>query len=83
MPEELDLPELPESIRGLWDVFLELHMARTPGAMGMGPLTYHDLDAYQRVTSLELTPWEVQTILCVDRAALAVVNDPASSKRTD
>lgn len=38
--------------------------------MGPGAISYTELDAYQRVTGVRLTPNEVETILALDRVYL-------------
>lgn len=38
--------------------------------MGPGPISYRDVLAWQQVSRIALTPWEVDTIMELDRAAL-------------
>lgn len=41
--------------------------------MGPSPITFQEIDAYQRVTLHRLTAWEVQLIRRLDQVILAVM----------
>jgi len=73
-----DVPELaldvPPAGAALWQAFVELSGARTPGAA----VHYSEIESWQRLHGVALTPWEVGTICAMDRAVLAA----AESKRT-
>ncbi len=59
----------------LAQVFMELHCARPTGGMLVGAILLSEIDAWQRVFNVPLTPWEVETILHIDRAALTEMMD--------
>ena len=75
-PPELQVPPVPPGAEALWQAFNELSGARVPGGMGIGPITLSEIAAWQDVFRVRLTPWEVETILAIDRAALTAVNEP-------
>lgn len=64
---ELELPPLPPAAVGLWEVFLELHVAR-PAAMAPGMLSYADIDAYARLHRVRFSTWELTTLRLLDAA---------------
>ena len=43
--------------------------------MAVGSILLSEIDAWQRVFDITLTPWEVETILHIDRAALTEMMD--------
>ena len=53
----------------LWDTFIELHNKRTSG-MGPSPLGWRDLHAWQALRQVTLTPWEIDTLMALDTAAM-------------
>lgn len=65
----LDGPPCPMECWHVWTLFLELHGTR--GAAGMGdllPITYVELDAFQRLTRRSLSPEEVRLLRAADLA---------------
>ena len=61
---------LPPTVATLWSAFVALSGTRMPVADGgMAPITFGEIEAWQRLTGVRLTPWEVETLLAVDRAA--------------
>ena len=78
---ELDVPPFPEPLRRLWDKFLSLHEGRTYGINGANPITYLDMDAWMRVTRNSLAPWEVTSIMKIDKAWIKVIN--TDEEKTD
>lgn len=60
-------PELPSIARPIWRAFLELHRTRS-GGFGPGPITYAEIDAWQRTMCVRLLPWEVFALRRVDDA---------------
>jgi hypothetical protein len=62
-------PELPLGARHIWRAFLELHRTRS-GGFGPGPITYAEIDAWQRTMCLRLLPWEIFALRRVDDAFL-------------
>ncbi len=51
---------------------MELHCSRPAGGMSMSisPILFSELLAYQQVFKVELSPFEVETIFFIDRAAI-------------
>jgi hypothetical protein len=43
--------------------------------MSVGAILLSEINAWQRVFHIALTPWEVETILHIDRAALTEMMD--------
>ncbi|MBX3634050.1 MAG: hypothetical protein KF683_01405 [Rubrivivax sp.] len=63
---------VPPAGAALWDAFCELAAAR-PAAMGAGAVPMTEVLAWQQLHGVRLTPWEVGTLLAMDRAALAAI----------
>ena len=57
----------------LWSVFIELDAAR-PVGMQRGAVPHSEVAAWQQLAGVRLTPWEVDTLLAMDRAAIAAAN---------
>lgn len=53
----------PEAGRAVWEVFCAV-------STGAAPLTWLELDAWQRVNRIELTAWERDTVMAMDRAVI-------------
>lgn len=51
--------------------FMDLHMSRPSGGFGAGAIPLSEVIAWQQAMNVRLTPWETETILHLDRAALA------------
>lgn len=71
-PTMAEMPPLPDGCGKLWSDFLELHSTRGVGMSGPLRISYSDIDAYQRVRSVSLSPWEVGSIVAADRAYMDV-----------
>ena len=56
----------PGPLGYLWSLFLELHNHRGSGGMGPSPITWPDLDAWQRLTRRTLAPWEFDLLGALD-----------------
>ncbi len=56
-------------------VFMDLHTTRPAGGFGSSAIPISEINAWQRAMNLRLTPWEVETILHLDRAALYEMMD--------
>lgn len=48
---------------------MELHCSR-PSGMSITPILFSEIQAYQKVFAVELLPFEVETVLFIDRAAI-------------
>ncbi len=52
---------LPRAGAALWDVYRAIRSA--------GPVRHSEIRAWEEINRWRLSPWEVETLLCVDRAA--------------
>lgn len=71
---------VPPAGAALWETFCELAAAR-PAGMGPGAVPMAELQAWQQLHGVRLTPWEVGTLLAMDRAALAAMAGAANDDR--
>ena len=62
-PPELQIPPIPASCKILWDVFLQLYGANSKG-INFGEITH-----WQTLNDVVLNPWELDTILALDKVA--------------
>lgn len=51
------------------NAFIELHGARPASGFGISAIPLSEVNAWQQTMGVRLTPWEVETILHLDRAA--------------
>lgn len=65
------LQPVPRQVEALWSAFLVLRSA------SKGPLLHSELLAWQQINRVQLTPWEVETMLCCDRTARDAEQTPA------
>lgn len=63
----------------LWEAFAELSASR-PAGFGLAAVPHSEIEAWQRLHRVRLTPWEIETIMDMDRAALAAL--AANTPRT-
>lgn len=63
--------ELPPLLDPLWSDFLQLHRARGSNGFSPSPISFADIDAWQRVTGFKLRPWQLECIRRADEAYLA------------
>lgn len=73
MPAELDIPELPECVTGLWSAFLALNAARGSSGFGPMPIGFSDLRDYAEIIGWPISAWEADTVMEMDRAALSTL----------
>lgn len=71
-PTLANAPVLVEELDQLWRDFLALH--KTRGSSGFGPasISYHDIDAYQRVEGFRFKRWQIDAIRKADEAYIRV-----------
>lgn len=65
-------PPCPPLAARAWEVFGQLHGTRSIGMGGVGPITFGEMDAFQRLTRQRLTPLDVALIREADSVFLAV-----------
>lgn len=59
---------LPAAVAYLWEWFADLAGGCAPGE----PISCCEIEAWQRLGGVQLTPWEFDTLRAMDRAALRV-----------
>lgn len=64
-------PEVPRCCMTIVAAFGQLSAAR-PAGMGMSAIPPTEIDAWQRLYGLRLTPWELDTLTAMDGAAMSV-----------
>lgn len=69
---------VPQGLTGLWDAYVELSAMR-PAGMGASCIPGTEYESWQRLNGIRLTPWEVDTLKAMDRAALAASADAAAT----
>lgn len=73
-PPELDLPLIPPGTEGILQAFYDLHATR-PSGLGPSAIPLSEIHAWQEVMAVRLTPWEIDTLLHLDRTALAAMSE--------
>ena len=76
-----DEPIFPYSREYVFKVFWDLHQVRGSNGFSMNPISYHDIECYMRVMSVELVPWDVRLIRIMDDVMLKA-SRVASTKDT-
>lgn len=81
LPAQLAEPPLHPAIRPLQAVFAELAATRGSNGFGLQPLAPSEVQAWAAAHGVSFTPWEFETLLAADRAALqALLSDRPSDK---
>ncbi|WP_246132821.1 phage tail assembly chaperone [Devosia ginsengisoli] len=68
---ELALPPFPEALRYLWTAFRRIRSRNGGNGYGPTPISWADLDAFDRLSGLRLLPWEIEIIEVLDDAYFA------------
>lgn len=71
-PDSRLLTRVPEEAEALYEAFTDLAAAR-PMGMAAGAIPHTEIEAWQRLSGVCLSPWEVDTIKAMDRAALGAM----------
>jgi hypothetical protein len=74
-PEE---PKCPEQLGYIWLVWNELHAARSSG-FAANPISWTEIEAYQRVVGEPLLAWEARAVRSVDNAYMKAVGGNGGS----
>jgi hypothetical protein len=62
--------DCPAGCRAIWSVFV--HLGRTrPRGFGVGGIAYTEIEAWQRLTGVQLSPWELDVLTEIDARVLA------------
>lgn len=54
---------------------MDLHSSRSSGGFGPAAIPLTEMIAWQKAMNVRLTPWEVETIMHLDRAVLSEMMD--------
>jgi hypothetical protein len=73
-PLALEGPQFPELLEYVWTAFLLLNHTRGQGFNGPVPISYQEIDAWQRMTQNTLLPWEIEAVKRLDAVFLRTVN---------
>ncbi len=60
------MPEFPEALSYLWEIFIRLANRRQSNGFGPERLGWAEIDAFCRLTRTRLAPWEVEIIERLD-----------------
>ncbi len=63
----------PENTEWLWETFWQIGAGRGNNGFGLCPITWQDIRAFSDVVGTKLNPWEVETIMLMDKALLEAV----------
>ena len=66
-----DTPEIPEDGVYLWSWFQELSSGRGNNGFSPTAISWADIEAWARLTAIELTPYETLTLRSMDAAFLS------------
>lgn len=69
-----EAPALPDGCGPLWRDFMELHNARAWGMGGPMPISFVEIDAWQRVRGVRLAAWEIAAVKAGDAAYMRAHN---------
>lgn len=61
-----DATQCPADMAYLWDYFLELDGGRSAGGFSVNPISYQDIDCWNRLTNKNITANEVEIIKMID-----------------
>lgn len=53
----------------LWDALTQLSATRQQGMGGAGGIGFAEIESWQRLHGVQLTPWEVDTLIAMDAAS--------------
>ncbi len=73
------LPPFPDEIGHVWFAFVDLAATRDVG-MGIGPISFKEIEAYQAQTHAMLTAWDVRLIRRLDVAVRAILSGGPTDK---
>jgi hypothetical protein len=65
----------PDVASHIWASFLELHDGRTYGMSGPNPISYDIIKAWCDLTSVQLSPWEIETIKSLDNLWIKITGE--------
>lgn len=74
LEEEIYCPELPKELAYLWQAFLRLNKRRGSNGFGYNPISWYEMDAFVRLSSMKFAPWEISLLEDIDELWLAEQN---------
>lgn len=78
-PPELENVNVSPTVMYLWTYFLQLNNARQNG-MSVNPLSYSEIDSWQRLTATEISPFELSIIKALDNVFISHINSKDDGK---
>jgi len=66
IPRAEQEPPFPATHADIFQIYYELHAARSNNGFGANPISYSELEAYSRLTRRALGPWEVKMLRRID-----------------
>jgi hypothetical protein len=69
--EQLACPPLPDALVYLWLVFIRLRRRKGSNGFALSPIEWSDIDAFIRLSSTRLAPWEIAVIEDLDDIFIA------------
>ena len=63
----------PPAASALWHAWLQLASSRPPGMGDPVAVPLSEVCAWQHLNGIDLNPWELDTVIAMDRAAVAVL----------
>jgi hypothetical protein len=75
MPPELGVAELPPAARALYSTWREIASARGSNGFGPSPITWSEINAWQSLCGVCLSPWEVQLMRELDAVELSASSE--------
>lgn len=76
-------PHIPEEIVYLWNAFTRIARARTSNGFGPNPISWGEVESYNRLTRANLAGWEVEAIMALDDAYLECVAEARTERDRD
>jgi len=71
MPPELAPVEVPDEALYLWGYFISLSSRRSGNGYSANPISNVEIQAWQRLSGVELLPWELDVIDMFEQVYLA------------
>jgi len=72
--------KLPRHCEALWHAFVDLGSAR-PAGMGASAIPPSEIAAWQALHGVRFSPWELDTLAGMDRAALSAIAEQQGAKQ--
>jgi hypothetical protein len=79
-PRELDECEIPDAAMHIWEWFWELHSTRSSNGFGPNPISYAEIAAWSKLSSIKPNKHEVKMLRELDRVYLEAAAKEAKKK---